>query len=403
MKTKNISFKNSKGILLSAKLELPADQHPDAYAIFAHCFTCNKNLTAVRNISKALTQNGFGVLLFDFTGLGQSEGDFSETNFTSNIQDLEDVSEYMTQELQAPKLIVGHSLGGAAAIFAGKNISSIQAIATIGAPSSPQHIQHLFKNDIEKIEANGKAIVTIGGRSFPISKQLIDDISKTNMHEVVKTLRKPLLLLHSPQDTVVGIHNASEIYAQAMHPKSFVSLDGADHLLSNKEDSLYAGQIIAHWGSRYIDKSTEKKLKTSEQVVARIGNNGFTTDIIAAGHSLTADEPENVGGNNFGPSPYNLLLSSLGACTAMTLRMYADRKQWDLEEVIVHLSHNKDYAQDCKECDQPKSKIDLIEKRIELIGNLDETQKKRLLEIADKCPVHKTLHQPVSVTTTLIS
>lgn len=402
MKNKTISFQNSKGILLSAKLELPADQHPKAYALFAHCFTCNKNLTAIRNISKALTQNGFGVIRFDFTGLGESEGEFSETNFSSNIQDLEDISTYMTQELESPKLLIGHSLGGAAAIFAAKNISSVQAVATIGAPSSPQHIQHLFKDDINEIQANGKAMVDIGGRPFSISKQFIDDISKTNMTEVVKSLRKPLLLLHSPQDTVVGVNNAAEIYAAALHPKSFVSLDGADHLLSNKEDSMYAGQIIAQWASRYIDKNDTKKLTTSKQVVVRIGNQDLTTDIIAAGHSLIADEPEEVGGNNFGPSPYDLLLSSLGACTAMTLRLYADRKEWDLEEVIVHLSHGKDYATDCKECDQPQSKIDHIEKNIELIGNLDETQKKRLLYIAEKCPVHKTLQQTVMITSKII-
>tara|TARA_R110002167_G_scaffold128570_2_gene310899 strand:+ start:3203 stop:4414 length:1212 start_codon:yes stop_codon:yes gene_type:complete len=403
MKNKTISFENSKGNILSGKLELPADQHPKAYAIFAHCFTCNKNLTAVRNISKALTQHGFGVIRFDFTGLGQSEGDFSETNFSSNIQDLEDVSAYMAEELEAPKLIIGHSLGGAAAIFAGKNIASIQAVATIGAPSSPQHIQHLFKGGIEEIEANGNAMVDIGGRPFPISKQFINDISKTNMSKVVKSLRKPLLLLHSPQDTIVGVDNAAEIYTEALHPKSFVSLDGADHLLSNKEDSLYAGQIIAQWASRYIDKNEDKKLKTSKQVVVRIGNQDLTTDIIAAGHSLIADEPVNVGGNDFGPSPYDLLLSSLGACTAMTLRLYADRKQWDLDEVIVHLSHNKDYATDCKDCDQPQSKIDHIEKSIELQGNLDETQKKRLLFIAEKCPVHKTLQQSVTITSNLIA
>ncbi|SDX82167.1 bifunctional alpha/beta hydrolase/OsmC family protein [Flavobacterium degerlachei] len=403
MKNKTISFQNSKGILLSAKLELPADQHPKAYALFAHCFTCNKNLTAIRNISKALTQNGFGVIRFDFTGLGESEGEFSETNFSSNIQDLEDISTYMTQELESPKLLIGHSLGGAAAIFAAKNISSVQAVATIGAPSSPQHIQHLFKDDINEIQANGKAMVDIGGRPFSISKQFIDDISKTNMTEVVKSLRKPLLLLHSPQDTVVGVNNAAEIYAAALHPKSFVSLDGANHLLSNKEDSMYAGQIIAQWASRYIDKNDTKKLTTSKQVVVRIGNQDLTTDIIAAGHSLIADEPEEVGGNNFGPSPYDLLLSSLGACTAMTLRLYADRKEWDLEEVIVHLSHGKDYATDCKECDQPQAKIDHIEKNIELIGNLDETQKKRLLYIAEKCPVHKTLQQTVMITSKIIA
>jgi uncharacterized OsmC-like protein/esterase/lipase len=402
MKSKKITFENSKNITLSGKLELPIDQHPIAYAIFAHCFTCSKDFTAVRNISKALTVHGFGVLRFDFTGLGESDGDFSNTDFSSNIQDLEDVAKYMENELESPKLIIGHSLGGAAAIFAGKNISSIQAIATIGAPASPEHIKHLFKSSTEEIKAEGKAIVEIGGRKFSISNQFIEDISKQNMHEIVRSLRKPLLLMHSPQDTVVGIENAAEIFLEAMHPKSFVSLDGADHMLSNKEDSVYAGNLIAQWAKRYINISEKETLKTQKQVVVRIGNQGITTDILAAGHSLVADEPIDVGGNNFGPSPYDYLLSSLGACTAMTLRLYADRKQWDLEEVIVHLSHGKDYAKDCDHCDEKGSKIDHIERSIELQGNLDETQKKRLLEIADKCPVHKTLHSELNVKTELI-
>lgn len=395
MKNKTISFKNSKGVTLSGKLELPANQHPVAYAIFAHCFTCNKNLTAVRNISRTLTLHGFGVVRFDFTGLGQSEGDFGDTDFSSNIQDLEDIAKYMGEELEAPKLLVGHSLGGAAVIFAGKNISSIEAVATIGAPSSPKHVQHLFQSGIEEIEAKGKAIVKIGGREFPISKQFIEDISVKNMKEVVRELRKPLLLLHSPQDTVVGVKNANDIYMEAMHPKSFISLDGADHLLSDKKDSIYAGNIIAQWAARYLDTTEEKKLKTTKQVVAKIGNEEFTTNIMAGGHPLIADEPESVGGNDFGPAPYDLLLSSLGACTAMTLRMYADRKQWDLKEVIVHLDHSKKEG-------EGNAKVDHIEKSIELVGDLDEAQKKRLLQIADKCPVHKTLHNNVVVTSELV-
>ena len=403
MKSKKIEFVNTKGIKIKGRLELPLDKLPKAYAIFAHCFTCNKNLTAVKNISRALTSHGFGVLRFDFTGLGESDGDFGDTDFSSNISDLEDVAHYLEREYEAPKLMIGHSLGGAAAIFASSNLSSIQATATIGAPSSPQHVQHLFKSSLDEIEESGKAMVEIGGRPFPISKQFIDDISERSMDTVVKNLRKPLLIMHSPQDTVVEVKNAAEIYSAAMHPKSFISLDGADHLLSNKDDSNYVGNVIAQWASRYVESSKKEELKTSKQVVVKNGGQGFTTDILAAGHQITADEPEKVGGNNFGPSPYDLLLSSLGACTAMTLRMYADRKKWDLQEVIVHLSHGKDYAEDCKESPEKQSKIDHIEKSIQLIGDLDDKQKERLLQIADKCPVHKTLHNTVVVNTKLES
>jgi len=401
MNSKKVKFTNNDGFELSARLELPVDQHAHSYAIFAHCFTCNKNLTAVKNIARALTQHGFGVLRFDFTGLGESEGDFSSTDFSSNIRDLETAANYLAKHMEAPKLLVGHSLGGAAVIFAGKSIPSIEAIATIGAPSSPEHVSHLFKNDIAEIKEQGKAIVTIGGREFSISNEFIEDISEKNMQEKVKDLRMPLLLMHSPQDTVVGIANAADIYSHAMHPKSFISLDGADHLLSDKRDSLYAGNVIAEWASRYIDVEEKNELQTVQQVVVSIGKDGYTSDILAGGHALTADEPESMGGNNFGPSPYDLLLSSLGACTVMTLRMYADRKKWNLNQVIVHLSHEKDYAKDCEDCENSSGKIDLISRIIELEGELTDTEKNRLLEIADKCPIHKTLHSQVRVNTTL--
>ncbi|MFT5337262.1 MAG: putative OsmC-like protein/alpha/beta superfamily hydrolase [Luteibaculaceae bacterium] len=397
MKNKKVEFVNSKGIKLSGKLELPVNQLPKSYAIFAHCFTCNKNLNAVKNISRALTSHGFGVLRFDFTGLGESEGDFSATDFSSNIEDLEDVAEYMIKEFGAPELLIGHSLGGAAVIFASAKIPSIKSVATVGAPSSPQHVQHLFKSNIEEIKENGVAIVEIGGRSFPISAQFIEDISGKNMNKVLYSLNKPLLIMHSPQDKVVEIKNAAEIYSAAKHPKSFISLDGADHLLSKKEDSVYAGSVIAQWASRYIKLNEEETIKTSEQVVVKIGNKGLTTDILAAGHPITADEPESAGGDNFGPSPYDLLLASLGACTAMTLRLYADRKKWNLDEVIIHLSHGKTYTADCKNCDEKGAKLDHIEKSISLIGNLDDSQKQRLLEIADKCPVHKSLSNTIII------
>jgi alpha/beta superfamily hydrolase len=253
MTFQKINFTNSKGQQLSARLDFPTDQKPGAYVIFAHCFTCNKNLTAVRTISNALTHNGFGVLRFDFTGLGESEGDFADTNFSSNIQDLIAASAYLEQEFEAPKLLIGHSLGGAAVIFAAKAIPSILAVATIGAPSSPQHVQHLIQSDVEEIKTSGVAKIMIGGRTFSIKKQFLDDINSKDLATTIRNFKKALLVMHSPQDKTVGIENAAEIYGAAMHPKSFISLDGADHLLSNKDDSFYAGNLIAHWVSRYID------------------------------------------------------------------------------------------------------------------------------------------------------
>jgi len=341
-------------------------------------------------------------LSFDFTGLGQSEGDFSDTNFSSNVDDLISAAEALEKEYEAPSLLVGHSLGGAAVIYASSKIESIQAVATVGAPASPSHLQHLLKGSLEEIEENKEAEVDLGGRVFKIKKQFLDDISSQDMSTVIQRLKKALLVLHSPQDDTVGIENASEIYQNAKHPKSFVSLDGADHLLTNKEDSYYAGQIISSWAVRYLSKVKTSNLKSTKQVVAQIGENGYTTEILAGSHRLKADEPVDVGGNDYGATPYDLLLSSLGACTAMTIKMYANRKGWDLKQVEVHLSHKKDYANNCESCDS-KSKIDQISRFIDIKGELDESQIKRLLEIADKCPVHRTLHSEVKVETELMN
>ncbi len=397
MSTQKISFTNNEGQQLSARLDLPINQHPAAYAIFAHCFTCNKNLTAINQVSTALTQQGFGVLRFDFTGLGESEGDFSDTDFSANISDLLAVSQYMEKELAAPRLLIGHSLGGAAALFAASMLPSVEAIATIAAPADPSHIKHLLRNDIADIEKAGKAIVEIGGREFTIKKQFLDDLATHDLPAIVKEMHKPILLLHSPQDTIVGIDNAALIYSAAHHPKSFVSLDGADHLLSNKNDSDYAGEVIATWAKRYIVFANEEVLRPVKKVMVQIGEEGFTSKVIAGQHSLLADEPVSVGGNDFGPTPYDYLLTALGACTAMTLRMYADRKQWPVAEINVHLDHNEKHALDCDHCEDPTAKIDHIDRFIEVKGNLDDSQLKRLLEIADKCPVHKTLHAQVEI------
>ena len=399
MRSEKVTFTNEQGHSLSAYLELPVNQLPHTYALFAHCFTCSKNLTAVRNISRALSIRGIAVLRFDFTGLGESEGDFSDTNFSSNIEDLIAAARFLEREYRPPTIIIGHSLGGAAAICAATQVEPLQAVVTIGAPSDPGHVSHLLKEELDDIEANGEAEVDIGGRPFTIKKQFLEDIRAAKMENHLKDLRKALLIMHSPQDRIVEIENAAELYHAARHPKSFVTLDGADHLLSNKGDSVYTGDLIASWAQRYINIPKKEKLKVEKEVAVRLGASGFTTDIMVRHHGLTADEPEEIGGNDFGPSPYELLSASLGACTAMTLQMYARRKKWDLREVVVHLEHYKDYAEDLKNCQEAESKIDHFDRILELEGSLDAKQKQRLVEIANKCPVHRTLHGDIRVNT----
>ncbi len=404
MSLSKVSFINSEGQKLSGRLELPADQHPHNFALFAHCFTCNKNLSAVRNISRGLTSQGFGVLRFDFTGLGESEGDFEDTNFSGNVEDLVAAANFLKEEYQAPTVLIGHSLGGAAAIFAASELDSIKAVVTVGAPSNPKHVTHLLKSNLEEIEANGKAVVNLSGRDFTIKKQFIDDLQTKSLPEVAKNLNKALLVMHSPQDLTVEIKNAEEIYIAARHPKSFVSLDGADHLLMRKEDSVYVGKVTAGWASRYVDIPEMPKINSQHQVVASLDDSeGYTTQMKVGNHYMVADEPESVGGKDFGPSPYELVSAGLSACTAMTIKMYVARKGWKLENVEVHTSYGKTHAIDCENCEDPNAIIDTFEREIKLEGELGEKQIKRILQIADKCPVHKTLHSETQVITKLIS
>jgi uncharacterized OsmC-like protein/alpha/beta superfamily hydrolase len=401
MPSEKITFLSQAGHQLAARLELPVNQLPHTYALFAHCFTCSKNLTAVRNISRALNQAGIAVLRFDFTGLGDSEGDFSATNFSTNLSDLVAAANFLQQNYQAPALLIGHSWGGAAVLHVADQLPTVQAVATIGAPFDPAHVQHLFANQQHTIAAQGEAAVNIGGRSFCLKQQFLDDIAEHQQTPKIAHLNRALLILHSPQDLTVPIENAARIYQAARHPKSFITLDGADHLLSDKADSHYAGQVIASWAQRYLQIPQSEALTTNQEVVVRLGQTGFTTEIMARQHSLTADEPTDIGGNDFGPSPYELLSASLGACTAMTIQMYARRKNWNLREVRVHLSHRKDYATDMAAVEAHASKIDYFERIVELHGELDATQRAKLLEIANKCPVHRTLHGEIVVNTRL--
>ncbi|NNJ81295.1 MAG: OsmC family protein [Flavobacteriaceae bacterium] len=403
MNLQKVTFENESGQQLSGRLELPADEIPHNFVLFAHCFTCNKNLGAVRNISRALSSKGFGVLRFDFTGLGESDGDFEDTNFSGNVADLIAASDYLAENYKAPTLVVGHSLGGAAAIFAAAEIISIKAVATIGAPSNPVHVTHLLKSSLEEIENEGVAVVNLSGRDFTIKKQFLDDLKTKSLPDVAQGLRKALLVMHSPQDTTVGIKNAEEIYIAARHPKSFVSLDGADHLLMRREDSEYAGLVIAGWASRYVDIPKETNIKSSHDTVASLsGSKGYTTQMKIGNHYMLADEPESVGGNDFGPNPYEFVSAGLSACTAMTVQMYVRRKGWDLQNIEVHTSYSKEHAIDCENCEADSARIDTFQREIKFEGDLDEKQVARMLEIADKCPVHRTLHSETQVLTKLI-
>ena len=396
-----VSFPNAAGYELAARLDMPVNRHPHAYALFAHCFTCGHTLTAMHNISRELNLHGIAVLRFDFTGIGESEGDFVDTTFTTNISDLESAAEYLEAHYEAPQLLVGHSLGGAAVLCAARRIPSVKAVVTIAAPFAPDHVSRHFRDKVETIVAEGRATVDIGGRPFPIGKQFIEDLENHQLSDNIRDLDAALLILHSPQDRTVNVDEAAKLYGAARHPKSFVSLDGADHLLSDDADSHYAGRVIAGWSDRYLPVPEKDPIRSDHSVAVRLGAEGFTTEIMVRQHHLTADEPEKVGGNDYGPGPYELISAGLGACTAMTIQMYARRKGWTVDEVQVHLDHKKDYAQDMEQADEKPTKIDLFERVVMLRGDLTEEQRTRLLQIADRCPVHRTLHETVRVETEL--
>ena len=405
MKSTRLHIKNKNGLQLQAYLELPANQKPNYFAIFAHCFTCSSTLTAVKNISRSLTTHGFGVLRFDFTGLGRSEGEFADSHFSANVDDLIAVNNYLTKNYSAPSLLVGHSLGGAAVIVAASKLANIKAVATIGAPSTASHVTHLFTHDISIIPEKGNVEVNIGGRPFKINKEFAEDFSKTDLPKITKELRKPILILHSPIDTIVGVDNAQELYLNAHHPKSFVSLDQADHLLTNSTDSIYAGNVIGTWVQRYFEPKENEMLSTEgEQLVGHLNllEDNFTTTIQTKKHTLIADEPEGIG-DDFGPSPYDFLSAGLAACTVMTLKMYAQRKKWDLQEVFVYITYAKKHSADLMlDVDKP-TKYDHLSKKLKFVGNLDDKQKLRLKEIASKCPVHKTLQSDIIIDTTIVN
>ncbi|MEM7165437.1 MAG: bifunctional alpha/beta hydrolase/OsmC family protein [Planctomycetota bacterium] len=402
-KTEVFNFKSNTGELLAGRLELP-DGDAEAVAIFAHCFTCSKNVAAASRISRALAALGFAVLRFDFTGLGNSEGDFANTSFSSNVEDLEAAARALEEQGLEPRLLVGHSLGGAAVLAAAPRIDGVQAVATIGAPSEPSHVKHLFAGDVPTIDANGRAEVTLAGRQFTIRREFIEDLEAQSLAASLPTMKRALLVFHSPVDDTVSIDHAAKIFQSAKHPKSFVSLDQADHLLSRVEDAEYVADTLGVWAARYLTKA---EIAATAQlpagaVVVDGGSEGYQQRVRTAEHEWLADEPVSVGGAGTGPTPYDLLLAALGTCTNMTLRMYANRKQWPLTRTWTQLRIEKIHAKDCAECETETGKIDRISIDLRLEGDLDSDQRARLLEIAHRCPVHRTLKNEKQIGITVI-
>ncbi len=401
MPAERFDFASTQGQRLAALLDNPAGQ-PRAYALFAHCFTCGKDVHAARRIAEGLTALGIGVLRFDFTGLGGSEGEFANTTFSSNVADLIAAADQLRRTKRAPAILIGHSLGGAAVLAAASAVPEARAVVTIAAPSDPAHVTGLFKDRLEEIGERGEVEVALAGRPFRIRRAFLDDVAEQNLKERIADLRKALLVFHSPTDETVGIDNASEIFLAAKHPKSFVSLAGADHLLSRRSDAAYVANVIAAWAERYLDMPQARPQSAAEAgtvVVSETRQGRFQQEITVGAHRLLADEPVGVGGLDSGLGPYDLLLAALGACTAMTLRLYAERKALPLDHVTVRLTHAKIHAADCESCETKEGMLDRIERAITFSGALDEGQRARLLEIADKCPVHRTLTSEIEIKT----
>lgn len=397
-----VSFTGSQGAELAGALELPSTQ-PRAYALFAHCFSCGKDIAAASRISRWLAAKGIAVLRFDFTGLGNSNGDFGNSGFSGNVADLKAAADWLRTEYQAPTLLVGHSLGGTAVIAAAPLVPECQAVVTIGSPAEPAHVMHLLGDVPAELDSQESFAVDLGGRPFAISGKFVDDLKATSVLEQVPKLRRALLVMHAPFDPVVGIDQAGQIFSAAKHPKSFVSLEDADHMLTRLDDAQYVAETIAAWANRYLPKAPAKVDVAGGELLVQEVNQKFLRQVVSDDHAWLADEPKSFGGENLGPDPYEHLLAALGACTSMTIRMYANRKQWPLEDVDVLLRHSREHQTDCEGCDETPAKLEILSRTIHLHGPLDETQRQRLLEIADRCPVHRTLESDLHIQTELAS
>ena len=402
MPAEKFDFPNAQGQILAALLDRP-DGPVRAVALFAHCFTCGKDNKAARRIAEGLKLHGIAVLRFDFTGLGASEGEFAATTFSSNIDDLVAAADHLRRKLAAPSILIGHSLGGAAVLAAAHRIADTRAVVTIAAPADPAHVAGLLKEQVADIALQGEAEVTLGGRQFRVRRAFLDDIAEQMLTLRIANLHKALLVFHSPTDDTVGIDNASHIFLVAKHPKSFISLSGADHLISRPSDAAYVAGVIAAWAERYLDMAADAQPSDDTAdgtVLVRETRRGkFQQEVIVGRHRLLADEPVSSGGMDSGLGPYDFLLAGLGACTSMTLRLYADRKQLPLRQTSVRLRHNKIHAADCADCETKEGMVDRIERVIMLDGELDAGERARLMEIADKCPVHRTLESEIDIRT----
>ncbi len=404
MPTEKFIFEGHDGSELAGRLDMPDGAHRGT-ALFAHCFTCGKDIPAARRISRRLAAMGIAVLRFDFTGLGHSGGEFENTTFASNVEDLVLAAKALAARGMAPGLIIGHSLGGAAVLAAAGRIDSVKAVVAIAAPFDPGHVTHNFAGALEKIAAEGAAEVTLAGRRLRIGKGFVEDVKAESLAPKIAALGRALLILHAPRDALVGIENAAEIFSAAKHPKSFITLDDADHLISRAEDAEYAAGVIAAWVRRYLDLRHPAPPPGAPEGVIRVreaGPEGFLQDIAAGPrHHLLADEPEAYGGTNRGLTPYQLVSAGLGACTSMTIRMYARRKGWPLSGVQVDVTHDKVHAQDCA-VNTGEERVDSFTRRIRLEGDLDADQRARLREIANRCPVHLTLESVACIHTEMV-
>lgn len=407
-RSERVEFEGSQGAKLAGKLELPKGP-PRAYALFAHCFTCSKDIFAAARIAGRLRDHGIAVLRFDFTGLGHSEGDFANTDFSSNVQDLIRAADFLRTTYEAPALLIGHSLGGAAVLAAAGDVPEAKAVATIGAPADAAHVAENFGAHIEEIERDGEAEVKLGGRPFRIRRRFLEDIRAQEIGPRIADLRKALIVFHAPRDATVGIDNAEKIFVAAKHPKSFVSLDDADHLLSRRADAAYVADVLAAWASRYLGGVQERgepivRGDPDRVVVAETRKGKFQNQVIAGEHVFLADEPEAMGGMDTGPTPYQFLNAALGTCTAMTMRLYAERKGIAAERFVVRVGHDRIHARDCEECadenDDARGMVDVMNREIEIAGDLTDGEREKLMEIADKCPVHRTLENTIRVRTT---